>query len=636
MAGIGITPEASVNNPVLYDLFFETIWADDGNNLQKINLDEWFKNYVTRRYGADSDSAYQAMEILHDTVYNPAYNMKGQGAPESVVNARPGLDIGAASTWGNAVVDYDKKKLEKAAELLLADYDKLKNSAGYQYDLANVLEQVLSNTAQEYQKKMAAAFRSGDAEEFSTLSDKFLSIIDMVEKVTGTQKEFLVGTWINGAKKLAENSDDFTKELYELNARSLITTWGSYDQAISGGLIDYSNRQWAGLTNDYYKMRWEKWITERKKELAGESYTNYSAQDWFEMEWAWARGTNKYSGTPNGLDLQGLGTDVLANYSLTNMPKDPAEDDSRDLPLEGMTATAGSEQATTGSEGPASAVLDQTTGTIWHSKWSGDARENLWIDIALGESKTVTGLRMLPRSGGGNGTITSYRIEISNDHGKTYQEVATGTWNSSDSWKMAEFHTIQATNVRLYAVESVSDSGSAFASAAEIRIMGQSAVPVTVDKSELQKAVDSALTDLSGFTEESQTNYESALASARKILADDSATQETVDNALAALQDARNHLVKKDDTPKDDGKTDDGKTDDGKIDNATGDNKKDDSINSGKKPADTSTSDDRGSTDTTTIKSVSVKTGDSGNFLPVMLLLSVSGTFILLLKRKRA
>ena len=576
------------------------------------------------------------MEILHDTVYNPAYNMKGQGAPESVVNARPGLDIGAASTWGNAVVDYDKKKLEKAAELLLADYDKLKNSAGYQYDLANVLEQVLSNTAQEYQKKMAAAFRSGDAEEFSTLSDKFLSIIDMVEKVTGTQKEFLVGTWINGAKKLAENSDDFTKELYELNARSLITTWGSYDQAISGGLIDYSNRQWAGLTNDYYKMRWEKWITERKKELAGESYTNYSAQDWFEMEWAWARGTNKYSGTPNGLDLQGLGTDVLANYSLTNMPKDPAEDDSRDLPLEGMTATAGSEQATTGSEGPASAVLDQTTGTIWHSKWSGDARENLWIDIALGESKTVTGLRMLPRSGGGNGTITSYRIEISNDHGKTYQEVATGTWNSSDSWKMAEFHTIQATNVRLYAVESVSDSGSAFASAAEIRIMGQSAVPVTVDKSELQKAVDSALTDLSGFTEESQTNYESALASARKILADDSATQETVDNTLAALQDARNHLVKKDDTPKDDGKTDDGKTDDGKIDNATGDNKKDDSINSGKKPADTSTSDDRGSTDTTTIKSVSVKTGDSGNFLPVMLLLSVSGTFILLLKRKRA
>ena len=253
-------------------------------------------------------------------------------------------------------------------------------------------------------------------------------------------------------------------------------------------------------------MRWEKWSTERKKELAGESYTNYSAQDWFEMEWAWARGTNKYSGTPNGLDLQGLGTDVLANYSLTNMPKDPAEDDSRDLPLEGMTATAGSEQATTGSEGPASAVLDQTTGTIWHSKWSGDARENLWIDIALGESKTVTGLRMLPRSGGGNGTITSYRIEISNDHGKTYQEVATGTWNSSDSWKMAEFHAIQATNVRLYAVESVSDTSNIFASAAEIRIMGPATAIVPAEETIVNIATPSKEADLSSAQAAKETD----------------------------------------------------------------------------------------------------------------------------------
>ena len=150
MAGIGITPEASVNNPVLYDLFFETIWSDDGENLSAINLDEWFKDYTTRRYGAESQSAYEAMQILNDTVYNPELNMKGQGAPESVVNARPGLDIGAASTWGNAVIDYDKAELEKAAALLLKGYDKLKDSAGYQYDLANVLEQVLSNTAQEY------------------------------------------------------------------------------------------------------------------------------------------------------------------------------------------------------------------------------------------------------------------------------------------------------------------------------------------------------------------------------------------------------------------------------------------------------------------------------------------------------
>ena len=31
IAGIGITPEASVNNPVLYDFLFETIWQDDAS-----------------------------------------------------------------------------------------------------------------------------------------------------------------------------------------------------------------------------------------------------------------------------------------------------------------------------------------------------------------------------------------------------------------------------------------------------------------------------------------------------------------------------------------------------------------------------------------------------------------------------
>lgn len=102
------------------------------------------------------------------------------------------------------------------------------------------------------------------------MSNSFLEIITKVEEVTGTQEEFMLGTWLESAKALAKNADDFTKELYELNARGLITTWGSIEQANSGGLIDYSNRQWSGLTSDYYKPRWEKWIAERKKELAGE------------------------------------------------------------------------------------------------------------------------------------------------------------------------------------------------------------------------------------------------------------------------------------------------------------------------------------------------------------------------------
>lgn len=545
MAGIGITPEASVNNPVLYDLFFETIWAEDGKNLSAINLDEWFKDYVTRRYGAESQSAYEAMQILNETVYNPALNMKGQGAPESVVNARPKLDIGAASTWGNAVIDYDKTELEKAAALLLKDYDKLKDSAGYQYDLANVLEQILSNTAQEYQKKMANAFREKDSAKFEEMSARFLEIIGKVEEVTGTQEEFMLGTWLESAKALAKNADDFTKELYELNARGLITTWGSVEQANSGGLIDYSNRQWAGLTNDYYKPRWEKWIAERKKELAGEEAKNYSAEEWFEMEWQWARSNNVYPTKANGKDLQKLGTEILEKYSVTQIPKDPAENAEFDLPLDGMVATAGSEQLNNATEGLAKYAIDNQTGTMWHSAWSGATRDKLWIDIQLPEKQIVNGVRLLPRLSGTNGLITKYRIEVSADNGNTYQEVAAGTWSSGNSWKMANFAEIEATNVRIYAVESLSSDSNNYASATEIRITAPKKAE-EVNKAELQEAYDRvANMDLSIYTDQSRKVMEEAIASAKAVLDAENATQEEVNNALDKLEKAETALEQK-------------------------------------------------------------------------------------------
>lgn len=31
----------------------------------------------------------------------------------------------------------------------------------------------------------------------------------------------------------------------------------------------------------------------------------------------------------------------------------------------------------------------KTVSQLWHSKYEGDDQNNLWIDIALGESKTV-------------------------------------------------------------------------------------------------------------------------------------------------------------------------------------------------------------------------------------------------------
>ena len=40
-----------------------------------------------------------------------------------------------------------------------------------------------------------------------------MSVIEDMEKVTGTSEYFLLGRWVEQAKALANNADDFTKEL---------------------------------------------------------------------------------------------------------------------------------------------------------------------------------------------------------------------------------------------------------------------------------------------------------------------------------------------------------------------------------------------------------------------------------------
>lgn len=316
MAGIGITPEATFSNPVLFDLFFETVWSDTPEKLSPIELDPWLRQYVRRRYGAQSKAAQEAFCLLRKTVYQPSLNHNGEGAPESVVNARPSFQIRSASSWGTAVIGYDKHEFERAVRLLLEDYDVLKQSDGYLFDLADCLKQVLSNTAQEYHHSMVRAYREKNLSVFDDFSERFFQLIDLTEQVLGVRKEFLLGTWLSGAQKLAEGTDDFTRDLYEFNARALITTWGALRQANEGGLRDYSNKQWAGLTNDYYRPRWEKWVADRREELVSgikdKRGEKEQAEGWFRMEWNWVLARNAYSDEPNGMNLWELAQQALA------------------------------------------------------------------------------------------------------------------------------------------------------------------------------------------------------------------------------------------------------------------------------------------------------------------------------------
>lgn len=85
------------------------------------------------------------------------------------------------------------------------------------------------------------------------------------------------GTMLDGA-------DDWTADLFELNARAARAPRGVWNK--NGSLIDYSNRQWAGLTGDYYYRRWKTYVDNRLNKL--EHGTDFTDPDWFDYGWQWA------------------------------------------------------------------------------------------------------------------------------------------------------------------------------------------------------------------------------------------------------------------------------------------------------------------------------------------------------------
>ena len=511
IAGIGITPEASVNNPVLYDFLFETVWQDDASKpMQEIDLDAWLASYTERRYGSASESANAAWAILKDTVYKSSLNNLGQGAPESVVNARPALSISAASTWGNAVVSYDKELLEEAAKLLLEDYDTLSGSEAYLYDVANVLQQVLSNSAQEYQKKMAAAYNANNLEAFETYSADFLKIIDYMETVTATSEYFLLGRWVEQAKALAENTDDFTKELYELNAKALVTTWGSYNQAESGGLKDYSNRQWSGLIGDFYKVRWERWITARTNELKGASYD--SSINWFQWEWEWVRSDTAYPTTATPADLQTLGYEIISKYTSAN----PAVDDSLDVDPSTMSVSAENYYSGDSStEGNPNYVLDGNSKTFWHTVWSDSDRDTHYLLFTFDEVTEIAGMRFLQRPSGVNGVVTKFDLLVlESESGEWITVVDDGVLSTDTSWQKVEFDAVSTKQVKFQVVDANSDGSNKYAAAAEIRFTVPAQETTQVSESAEVPVAATAATYTSSYSDNAENKAGASVTAA--------------------------------------------------------------------------------------------------------------------------
>ena len=222
-----------------------------------------------------------------------------------------------------------------------------------------------------------------------------------------------------------------------------------------------------------------------------------------------------------------------------------ASDDSNDLSLEGMVATAGSEQKGVAGEGLAEYVLDNDANTIWHTQYSPsvDSFDKHWIDIKLAQPSTVDGLRLQQRSGK-NGVIKEAEIWVKTVGAEDYVKVADASFKGS-GWQGLAFEAVEnVTNVKLVPTATLGDTPNKFSAAAEIRIMGE---VVEADKSDLNAAIEYAKSqqakdEYQYVVPVVKEKFEAALAEAEKVSKDAAATQETVDAAYAELLNMIHHL----------------------------------------------------------------------------------------------
>jgi alpha-N-acetylglucosaminidase len=273
LRGIGLTPEGIEQNPALYQLMLDNVWQDSA-----IDLSGWLRQYALQRYGladADIDTAWA---MLARTVYAGGL---GEGGPESILVSRP-----MTEPWGDRVrtkLDYEPKELAKAWALFVKAADKLGGSDGFRYDLVDITRQVLANYATPLQQKWVLAYLQHDVAGYDRYTKEFLELMDDMDVLLATRKDFLLGRWIGDARRCGV--DEAEKDLYEKNARGLITLWGDKES----GLHEYSCRQWAGLIKDFYKPRWEQYFVylRHKFEKGDRMETADFEQAIKEWEWKW-------------------------------------------------------------------------------------------------------------------------------------------------------------------------------------------------------------------------------------------------------------------------------------------------------------------------------------------------------------
>jgi hypothetical protein len=289
LRGVAMFPESWTANPVAAELLSELPWQP-----APIRLSDWVASYATGRYGAADPHAIDAWALLARTAYATPPNGNAE-AQDSLFDAQPGLAVGGATCCYYERMRYSGPDFEKAWRELLAAAPGVTQAASYRFDLADFTRQVIVNRARVLLPMIRRAYERGDSAGFAGLTTRWLQLMDLADRVEGTNAAFMLGPHLDHAR--ANGGTPAEQAHLVRNALNLITNWGTragYD----AGLRDYANRDWNCLTATYYKARWSRYFDGLSKTLAGIAAPPI---DWYQMGEDFANGAHTdCASTPSG------------------------------------------------------------------------------------------------------------------------------------------------------------------------------------------------------------------------------------------------------------------------------------------------------------------------------------------------
>lgn len=265
--------ELSDNDNYRINSNFISSYVWNGN----LSYKDYIKMYVKQAYGSENATIEKAIE----TMYSQSTSTERSFLYSEPVLPKSAFEIAKTDAYISALKSFAGEAAKYA------------NNTNYQHDLIRFTQTALYNGCLELAVKMAHSVDTRSSDFFKRESDKFLSLLLMLDKLYYTRPEFRFDNDLEMAR--AKGTTYGEQGVYEGDMRRYTTIWG--DRYTSNMLqkndICYSPK--SGILGDYYYNRWYLYI----KSLDG--ILNYRIEgdiDYYNIGKAWSEQRNIFPEQP--------------------------------------------------------------------------------------------------------------------------------------------------------------------------------------------------------------------------------------------------------------------------------------------------------------------------------------------------